>query len=334
MISGPTIPRTPDGVRNLVHDKLELVEPGLLSLCEDLELPSGVAIDAVARDAAGCAVLVFTVVNEDAAFLASRVREAHGWFRHHGDVVLADMVEAAEIGKDGPRALVVGVELSADALVALQDAGLAALEVHQFCAYRYGGELRLRCRRLLPEAENDATHQAGTDWAADPPPGLHGKTARELCGAFMDRVRRLDPRIRARGDRFGRVFRLLGWNLGELRFHNGRLWFRAMPGEAADPVDMAEDLGPLVDGMARRLLAFEGLRQAPVDDMENAESAALDGDALGRGVLRGDAPAAAGTATSLGGLDEARFSLEPIRSSILDSQVSAEEVIAFEEDTG
>ena len=114
MISGPTIPHTPSGVRGLIQCHLGLAERGLELVAEDLELGPNSEVDALAKDAAGAPVLVFASLPETGRGLSTRVLNAHTWFQSHGCFLAS---EFAEQGVDPTASVAPGSPTSAAAPV-------------------------------------------------------------------------------------------------------------------------------------------------------------------------------------------------------------------------
>lgn len=329
MISGPTIPRTPDGVRGLIQRHLGVAERGLSLVVENLELGRDCDVDALARDAAGAPVLVFAAAPDNGRSLSMRVLAAHTWFRSHGRFLVREYADEGLDPTAPLRLLVLGLDFLADTVRDLQSLGIQGLEVHQFCSFTVGGEMRLGVTRLLG-AEAAAEAQAET--ARQPvrmfqvPSGLPPGPAAERCARFLDLVRRMDPRVTACGDRFSRQINLGGNRLAELHVADGTPRVRVAgevegegEGEAEHTLDCMEDCLAVVDRLVRQVLAAEAVPQATrrgAPRLAGAPSPAHKPDRKGE---------------SHEGLDEGRFSLEPIRQSVAAAKVSRDEYSALED---
>ena len=328
MISGPTIPRTPDGVRGLIQRHLGVAERGLAVVVEDLELGQDCEVDALARDAAGAPVLVFAAVPEQGRSLSLRVLAAYTWFRSHGRFLVREYAEEGLDPAAPLRLLVLGLDFLADTVRDLESLGLRSLEVHQFCSFTVGGEMRLGVTRLLGDAA-EAQAEAAVD-AGQPvrlfqvPSGLPPGPAADRCARFLDLVRRMDPRVTASGDRFSRQIHLGGKRLAELHVADGTPRVRVQ-GEEEHTLDCEEDCSVVVDRLVRQVLAAERLPESTPRGAPRLAHAARQEEQKemqeGRQEDRHDLHE---------GLDEGRFSLEPIRQSVAAAKVSRDEYSALE----
>jgi hypothetical protein len=140
---------------------------------------------------------------------------------------------------------------------------------------------------------------------------------------FLDLVQRMDPRIGASGDRFCRQIRLHGQLLAELQVADRTPRVRVV-GDGDYPLDSQDDCLAVVDRLVRQLLS------AAAEPAAEPEAQAGPGPATPRlapGRLASDAGP---DADSPEGLDEGRFSLEPIRQSVASAKVSRREYSALE----
>ena len=348
MISGPTIPRTLNGVRGLIQRHLGLAERGLAMVAEDLELDpnseaGGCDVDALARDAAGAPVLVFAAVPETGRGLSVRVLDAHAWFQRHGRFLVREFADRGlDPGLDqsldpaSVRLAVFGLDFLAITLRDLERLALAELQVFEFCSFTVGGELRVGVTPLMGGEAGPQPGEASVQTADfRVPSGLPPGPAAERCAFFLDLVRRMDPRVTACGDRFSRQIRLHGNLLAELHVTDRTPRVR-VPGDGELPLDSQDACLAVVDRLVRQLLAAEEATPAPVPapvpgPAESLPAAALPtASALGAPATPRLAPApAAGERPE--GLDEGRFSLEPIRQSVAAAKVSQDEYSALEE---
>jgi len=305
MISGPTIPRTPDGVRGLIHRHLGVAEHGLALVVEDLELGEGCTVDALARDAAGAPMLVFGSIPAEARNLPARVLGAYTWFQSHGRFLVREYTKQGLDPQARVRLLVLGLDFLADTLRDLESLALAELQVHQFCSFSVGGELRVGATRLLGGEGRERGEADDPSTMFQVPSGVPPGPAADRCACFLDLVRRMDPRLTACGDRFSRQFHLGGRHLAELAVADGTPRVRLGDGEHA--LDTMEDCLTVVDRLVRQLLTAEVPPQ------------------------KGPHPGPAGPVDRLQGLDEGRFSLEPIRQTVAAATISPDEYSALED---
>lgn len=323
MTSGSTIPRTPDGVRGLIQRHLGMAERGLALVAEDLELGPGCKVEALARDAAGAPVLVFGAAPENGRTLSLRVLNAHAWYRSHGRFLVQEYADQGLHPAAPVRLLVLGLDFLADTLRDLQSLGLEGLQVHQLCSFTAGGKLRVGVTPLFG-VEHAEVEAEGQNNMFQAPSGLPPGPAADHCRRFLDLVRRMDPRVTVCGDRFSRQIHLGGNRLAELYTADGtpRVWIQES-GEHA--IDSLQDCLAVVDRLVRQLLATEKLvAQKTVSSPGRAmpRLATTDHSAEAR---------ADPHAGSHEGLDEERFSLEPIRQTVVAAKVSRQEYSALED---
>jgi len=313
MISGPTIPRTADGVRDLIQRHLSVAERGLSLVAEDLELGHGCEVEGLARDAAGAPVLVFGAVPANGRTLSMRVLNAHAWFRSHGRFLVTEYADHGLDPAARVRLLVLGLDFLADTVRDLESLALEGLQVHQFCSFTVGGELRVGVTQILG-GEDQAEAAAGVaelrSTMFDVPSGMPPGPGADRCARFLDLVRRMDPRVTACGDRFSRQISLGGSRLAELYVADRTPEVR-VPGDGVYSLDSLDDCLVVVDRLVRQLLAEE----TPPPPTRATPRLAT----------------AHGPLDQHGGLDEGRFSLEPIRQSVAAAKVSQDEYSALED---
>ncbi len=314
MISGPTFPRTPDGVRDLIQRHLGVAERGLALVVEDLELGHGCEVDALARDAAGAPVLVFGSFPENGRSLSMRVLNAHAWFRSHGRFLVSEYADHGLDPAARVRLLVLGLDFLADTVRDLQGLALEGLQVHQFCSFTVGGEMRVGVTQLLggeaqAEAQAGAAEHESTMFQV--PSGMPPGPAADRCARFLDLVQRMDPRLTVCGDRFSRQINLGGNHLAELYVadHTPRV---RVHGDGVYTLDSLDDCLAVIDRLVSQLLATE--TPPPPSTPATPRLATSEGP-----VDRHE------------GLDEGRFSLEPIRQSVAAAKVSRDEHSALED---
>jgi hypothetical protein len=269
-------------------------------------------VDALARDAAGAPVLVFGAVPGNGRALAMRVLSAHAWFQSHGTFLVREYADHGLDPTAPVRLVVLGLDFLADTVRDLESLTLENLQVHQFCSFAVGGQLRVGVTQLLG---GEAEPQAGgvLDQAAmfQVPSGMPPGPAADRCARFLDLVRRMDPRVTACGDRFSRQINLNGNLLAEL-FVADQTPRVKVCGDGEHPLDSLDDCLAVVDRLVRQLLAEEPPPAVPT--LATPRLAPAEGSAGRRE-----------------GLDEGRFSLEPIRQSVAAAKVSRDEYSALED---
>ncbi len=305
MVNGPSISGTPAGVRKLVRQHLGLVERGLQPICEDLELGNGGRVDVLAADLTGAPVLVFAVSPSEAGKLTSRLVNAAAWFRQHGPMLEPQLPEAKINLEASPRLLVLGVEILADTMQDIMGLGLESLQVYQFCQFTVARETHVGLAPLTPVTGTGSGPGPLVNDNGQPPEGLRDEGDRQLCKQFLDRAAMMDDRISVDGDRFSRRLLLGGRSLGVLEVNAQGMQF-AMEEGAVLPLQCEEDSVDLLDHLLRSLLP-------PLPTREPALSGSYTAGTLATGV------------------EEDRFSLEPIRQSVAASKLSADEYAALDE---
>lgn len=299
MISGPTIPNTVHGVRELLTRNAGLIEHGLEVLCEDLVLGEGVHVDVLARDASAAPVCVFIVVPELASGLAGRLLGARTWLQHHASWLAQGVDDPGlDVGK-APRFLVLGLEVPATLVEELRELPCPGLAVQQFCSYSIAGVRHLGVTDLiaaadplpsragLPQPESVARAGSAAGGAAvlpradaatgletpletsdtfTVPEGVTSSTDRAVCARFLDLCSRIDPGIRVQGDRFRRVLRYGNQELAELALQPEGLAVRVAGLDlGAGGLLHADNCVVLVDAVMRALLSAVAGVRAPTE---------------------------------------------------------------------
>ena len=350
MISGPTIPNNLGNLRDLVVSQIGLIEHGLRVLTQDLVLGHDALVDVLACDATGAPVLLFVAAPESAPGLPARVLGAQLWVRQNGSLLGEELADPDLCMEQPPRLVVVGLEILADTVADLRRREIDGLTILQFCSFTVGGRLRLGLSELLGDGLAGAPVLARG--GSDPfrvPSGIVEPPCRALCARFLDLCRKVDPRMTATGDRFsrrlflgGRLVAALGMTAGKLRIHLPGLG----PGIAEVEAELTQEIClDFVDRVLRFVLAMEVGVSGPGtdDDFEITEcvpasaaaSAPMDGSAAGRADLSAGSPAGVPPVPPepdpRQGSEHDHSSLEPIRRSVANAQLSREEFSALGE---
>ncbi len=261
MIAGPILPRNADSLWRLVREDPDQIEQGLRLVRGELALESGVAIDSIAADAAGRAVLVFVATLEEDQKLPGRVAEARAWFQRNARML--DRVLAADGLDLSPpiRALVIGFDFTATCLDRLRDLADDGLSVLRVEGFRLEGELHVGVQPLL------ATERAvQTVDAFALPPTLTAGTDDAVFDRFLELLRRLDPDLRATGDRYSRQWHLPGGMVCELARLGGEVQVR-VPGGTGAPLHEVDDVTRAFDPILRRYLAVQNPDESAIDSL-------------------------------------------------------------------
>lgn len=345
MISGPIIPNTLNNLRDLLVDRVDLIEHGLRVVTEDLVLGTEAAVDVLACDATGIPMLVFLAVPETAAQLPSRVLGAQSWLRQNA-AFLGQELSDPQLRTDlAPRFLVVGLDIFAETLEELRRTKLEGLTVAQLCSFTLGGRLRMGLTSLF---ESDPTPVAAMRNAFTVPPGIVDPGQRALAARFLDLAKRVDIGMSASGDRFSKRLFLHGRDIARLGLAAGKLHveFPALAeGFEEEWVELTDDsCRGAVDRILRLVLAIELAIADPATDVtqeadedaghpsEQFDIGSFDPEDLGHAPQSHPVANPDPTESPAAPDSEDRFSLEPIRRSVAKAQLSREEFSALGEE--
>lgn len=263
MIRGPVLPQLRDSLWSLVSSRLERIETGLTLVLESLDCSDGElgAIEGLARDSAGGAVLVMIAVEGD-ALLSARALSAGQFLQRVGDALVRAVPEANFCPGVPGRVLLVGTESAAAAIkhvCALPIVGLHACALEPF---RAAGRERFAVRWLatlpmiadaaagrIAQKQAIAQNQAGVIPATDR--GLPAESMvvgsslqlpefvvppqrTELWEAVVSICQRIDSAVVIHGDRFSRTISWNGNPLGDVRTVGGALVASSATGVVRD----------------------------------------------------------------------------------------------------
>lgn len=304
------MPHMRDGLWALVSGRLEQIERGLTLVMEALDCSGGQLglVEGVARDAVGAPVLVVLALDGD-PLLASRVLSAADFLQRVGDGLSGALPEAGfSPGLEG-RILVIGTDVSTNALEQLRRLPAVGLQICRLEPFRVGSSERFAVR-YLSASTADVVRAA----AAAVPDFVVPGEARDSWRALHDLCLRIDPGVRIDGDRYWRRVTWQGQVLGEVRQVGGAL--RAFTADGRErAIQSASDVRGFGDQLLRRYALLAGLSS------ESGESG--DADAGAASARHPAARQAAGGrgATSRGG--------DGLRASMVAARVSPEEFSAL-----
>jgi hypothetical protein len=298
MISGPVIPRTHEGLWGQILNNPDLLEHGLQMVAQDLGLHELCAVDGLARDAAGRAVLLIAAVTGEMVGLPVRVLEAHSFLQRNAAVLARALPDTGVRFADAWRVVVVSMGLPDTCLAQIKTLGLDRVEVYEVEPFTLGGESHLVVRPLL------GFRAGGGEDQLHIPSGLLDAERREICARFLSLVERLDPKITAAGDRFSRRLTLGPDWLLDLWVEGDRLFV-----DLGDkPLELAreEDCLEIMDMILRRYLEF--LSEETEGSVQGLEERVTE--------VAVDA-------------DEGGLSLAPLRRAVAETRISREEFSAL-----
>lgn len=266
MIRGPVLPQLRESLWSLVSSRLDRIETGLTLILESLDCSDGElgAVEGLARDSAGGAVLVMLAVEGD-SLLPARALSAGQFLERVGDALVRAVPEANFCPGVPGRVLLVGTESAAAAIqhvCALPITGLHACTLEPF---RVAGRERFAVRWLatLPMIAGAAAHRMASekgialDHAGVTPTSDRGLPAEpaepavvgsslqrpefvvppqraEFWEAVVSICERIDSAVIIHGDRFSRTISWNGNLLGDVRTVGGALVASSATGVVRD----------------------------------------------------------------------------------------------------
>jgi hypothetical protein len=353
MICGPIVPNTLTSLRDVIEQEVGRVERGLRVVATDIVFGHHGEVDVLACDASGAPVLIFAAAPETSAGLATRILSAHTWLLDNAAWLAAEVGESGLRPELGPRVLVIGLEILAGTVAELRVLGVPSLAVMQFSTFTMGGIRRLGVTTL--HSEGCAAEEVGSaGCAVDPfevPNGVVEPASRAVAARFLDTLRKVDARMTSSGDRFSRCLSLGGSLVAELVMTDGRLYVNFPASAELGPdvdLELTEDSClSLVDIALRMVLLLEvgpdlGLAEAKPGSAKPAFSSqprivpspdrtVVEDDGHSSDVAEPESVFRAASESPLVIEDEERFSLEPIRRSVVQAQLSREEFEALGE---
>ena len=307
MIRGPVLPQMRDGLWALVSGRLDQIERGLVLVMEGFDCCGGQLglVEGVARDAIGAPVLVVLALDGD-PLLAPRVLAAADFLQRVGDGLAAALPEGGfSAGVDG-RILVIGTDVSANALEQLRRLPAPGVQICRLEPFRVAGSERFAVRYLrggVPAADRVE--------AVCPPEFVVPEAVQDLWRGLHDLCVRIDRAVRIDGDRYWRRICWQGHLLGEVRLVDGVL--RAVPVDGSErSIQSVGDVRAFGDQLLRRFVLLAGLAK---ESGEVAAGAAATRQAVSRQA------ASSRVAAPRGG--------DGLRASMVAARVSPEEYSAL-----
>lgn len=339
MIRGPVLPQMRDSLWSLVASRLDRIESGLTLVMESLDCSDGElgAVDGLARDAMGGAVLVMLAVDGD-ALLPARALAAGKFLQRVGDALARAVPEANFCPGVPGRLLLVGTENAAAAIEQVCALPIPALYACTLEPFRVAGTERFAIRWIPARAGEPSAAEAGVDApsTADSEPGFVVPPARaEVWCAVQDICERIDPSVTVQGDRYARKISWNGHPLGDVRTLGGALVASAATGVVRELRDL-RDVRRFGDQLLR---AFA--QHADLDLGKPREGAAASNNEQDRRAAHAGADRIAATRHAVGGRHDVAdrglshdaadsgASGESLRSSLAASRLSPEEYSAL-----
>lgn len=198
MISGPVVPRTIEGLWDLVRSDPERLESGLTLIEERLVIDEDLRIDAVARDAAHGPVFLFAALAEEERSLPGKIMEAREWLQRNQCLLRQALPDRGLRLDREPRCMIVGFDLSEAFL-----RHLSAIEAGDLVAYRFetliiDDEVHVGVNQLLGPRPGKLELNSLPDGPAG--------DARAYGLQFVDLIKRMEPDCEIGGDRFSRSY--------------------------------------------------------------------------------------------------------------------------------
>ena len=325
MISGPVFPRNQNGLRELMKRHLGEIERGLDLVEQDLELEAGFVIDALGCDAANRPVFLFAVDRDGERDAPMRVLSTRGWLNANTPLLRRLLPDSGIDFEQTPRFVVVTFEVS-DALAKQVRDCAPGCEIYEIQCVRIGGRARVgampRLGAASPDVEDSFALPSGVERAVD----------RTVCVRFMDLLKRIEPDLDIRGDRYSRHFRFAGESLAELEVQGAGVVVRAVvdrEGATREiPLTSVDDCVEAVDCVMRHYLTVAAEQDiAPTTTTEPAESHEPKTNGNGHGNGHGSSSSLARTESS----EESPVSLQSLRETVEQSQLTPEEYTALGE---
>ena len=277
MIRGPVLPQLRDSLWSLVSSRLDRIETGLTLVLESIDCSDGElgAVEGLARDSAGGAVLVMLAVEGD-ALLPARALSAGQFLERVGDALVRAVPEASFCPGVPGRVLLVGIESAAAAIQQVCVLPIVGLHACTLEPFRAAGRERFAVRWLATSpmiadmaaghaAQDQASVTATSHRGLAVEPTVAGSSLQrpefvvppqrtELWDAVLRICERVDSAVSVSGDRFSRTISWNGNLLGEVRIVGGALVASSATGvvrDLRDPRDVRRFGDQLLRAYAR-----------------------------------------------------------------------------------
>lgn len=279
MILAPIVPRTRESLADLIDRHPDRVEHGLSVVQRELQVRDGVFVDLLARDAEGGTVLVFVVdplVGD--LDLATRILTARHWVLRNRGLLLDALPDAGLRDRGDVRVICVAFDYSEDGLTALDLLREHDLTLLRSEAFSLGGR---------PQHGLTPLHRAASADAVEPTAGDSSGVARLRAfeRRIVDVLRRLDPEMTVRGQRFTRQFHSARGLLAELSLRDHQLFFRTYDEQDGRVLDGELDDRAVADAVLRAFMAQPAADACP--DSGGVEAADEVPPPAGRGAQQG-----------------------------------------------
>src|SRR5690606_30851506 len=207
-----------------------------------------------AADAIGRPVLLFFGVLDEDHLLPGRIREAREWLLGHGGVLASALREARVDFAQRPRVFVVGHEFTASCLQRLRDFDDEWLSVFRVAGLAIDGRVHVGVEPLIDQGR-------GTGAGLELPEPLRSTDPERQVERLVDFLRRVEPAVRATGDRYSRTF--VAGHLELVTVTTDGVALRAeVPEHGAFDVRPGHTEADLRDAILRRYLATHGRSRA------------------------------------------------------------------------
>ena len=234
MIAGPILPRTPEGLWDVVRSDAERLERGLRIVRRELFLDGELVVDALGADTLGRPVLLFAASADGDAQLVSRITDARDWFERNALMLRSPLEGSAVRVELPPRVIVVGFDFTAQCIERLRRAADPDLEALRIVFCHVDGRRHVGAVPVL----------GGAQAPAEPP---------EPLGRIAGLLARLDPELSVVRERYGMSWWIDGALV--LRVERGRRGLRAVVPEHEDCALRGEaEVDEVVDAAMRRYL--------------------------------------------------------------------------------
>lgn len=265
MISAPIIPRTRESLWDLLEGEPERIERGFQLIQRELVVEDGIVVDALGCDSAGRLALVFLAGDGlDGDYdIALRVFASTQWVARHERLLLGALPDAGlRIGATA-RVIVLGFEFSESCVSTLRNMNLSDLAMYRCEAFVLDGNLHAGMSPVFGEAAE------GRDDTFTLPREVENTDFEEVGDEIIELVRRIDPNVEVRGDRYSRRFYSTHGLLAEMFLVGDRLFVGGLGDDDEPKPVRRSDVRRIADAIARNYLE----RLAQPDSVQRRDAA-------------------------------------------------------------